>query len=54
MTVPSNKVRVVIVLTKDVVKIISLTRLVGCQVSRKLVALVGYCYPDSDETRATS
>ena len=53
MTVPSNKVRVVIVLTKNVVKI-SLARLVGCQVSRKLVALVGYCYPDSDETSATS
>ena len=54
MTVPSNKLRVVIVLTKNVVKIISLARLVGCQVSRKLVALVGYCYPDSDETSATS
>ena len=37
MSVPSNEVRVVIVLTKKVVKIMS--RLVGCQVSRKLVAL---------------
>ena len=36
----SNKVRVVIVLTKNVVKIYSQSRLVGCQLSRKLVALV--------------
>ena len=36
----SNKVRVAIVLTKNVVKIYNQSRLVGCQVSRKLVALV--------------
>ena len=35
MSVSSNKVRVVVVLTKG-----SESRLVGCQVSRKLVALV--------------
>ena len=38
VSVPSNKVRVVIVLTKNVV--INQSRLVGCQVSCKLVALV--------------
>ena len=37
VSVPSNKVRIVIVLTKKVVKIISLVRR---KVSRKLVALV--------------
>ena len=37
VSVPSNKVRVVIVLTENVVNVISL---VGCQVSHKLVALV--------------
>ena len=37
MSVPSKKVRVVIFLTKNVVKIISLV-FVDCQVSRKLVA----------------
>ena len=40
VSVPSNKVRVVIVLTKNVVKITDQSRLVSCQVSRKLVALV--------------
>ena len=40
MSVPSHTVRVVIVLTKNVVKLTMQSRLVGCQVSRKLVALV--------------
>ena len=37
--VPSNKVRVVIVLTKNVVLKDNQSRLVGCQMSRKLVAI---------------
>ena len=40
VSVPSNKVRVVSVLTKKVVKNDNQSRLVGCQVSHKLVALV--------------
>ena len=37
--VPSNKVRVAIVLTKNVVLKDNQSRLVGCQVSRKLVVI---------------
>ena len=41
MSVPSNKVRVVIVLTKNVDnQSDNQSRLVGCQVSRKLIAHV--------------
>ena len=40
VSVPSNKVRVAIVLTKNVVLKDNQSRLVGCQVSRKLVAIV--------------
>ena len=39
VSVPSNKVRVAIVLTKNVVLKDNQSRLVGCQVSRKLVAI---------------
>ena len=39
VSVPSNKVRVAIVLTKNVVSKDNQSRLVGCQVSRKLVAI---------------
>ena len=39
VSVPSNKVRVAIVLTKKVVLKDNQSRLVGCQVSRKLVAI---------------
>ena len=39
VSVPSNKVRVTIVLTKNVVLKDNQSRLVGCQVSRKLVAI---------------
>ena len=39
VSVPSNKVRVAIVLTKNVVLKDNRSRLVGCQVSRKLVAI---------------
>ena len=39
VSVPSNKVRVRIVLTKNVVLKDNQSRLVGCQVSRKLVAI---------------
>ena len=39
VSVPSNKVRVAIVLTKNVVLKDNQSRLVGCQVSRKLVAM---------------
>ena len=39
VSVPSNKVRVTIVLTKNVVLKDNQSRLVGCQVSHKLVAI---------------
>ena len=39
VSVPSNKVRVAIVLTKNVVLKDNQSRLAGCQVSRKLVAI---------------
>ena len=39
VSIPSNKVRVAIVLTKNVVLKDNQSRLVGCQVSRKLVAI---------------
>ena len=39
VSVPSNKVRVAIVLTKNVVLKDNQSRLTGCQVSRKLVAI---------------
>ena len=39
VSVPSNKVRVAIVLTKNVVLKDNQSRLVGCQVSRKLVVI---------------
>ena len=39
VSVPSNKVRVAIVLTKNVVLKDNQSRLVGCQGSRKLVAI---------------
>ena len=39
VSISSNKVRVAIVLTKNVVLKDNQSRLVGCQVSRKLVAI---------------